>query len=56
MQPELVLAIVIVLSLTFYALLGGADFGGGIWDLLSTGEHATEQRNLISQAITPVWK
>lgn len=37
MQPDFLLAVVMVGSLTLYALLGGADYGGGIWDLLSSG-------------------
>jgi cytochrome bd ubiquinol oxidase subunit II len=25
-------------SVTLYAVLGGADFGGGLWDLLAGGD------------------
>ena len=32
--PEVVAAIM-VLALNAYALTGGADFGGGVWDLLA---------------------
>ena len=56
MQPELLLGVVIIASLTFYVLLGGADYGGGIWDLLSFGERAQQQRDVIARAITPVWE
>ena len=56
MQPELLLGIVIIASLTFYVLLAGADYGGGIWDLLSSGERAQQQRDVIARAITPVWE
>ncbi|MDX1814930.1 MAG: cytochrome d ubiquinol oxidase subunit II, partial [Thermodesulfobacteriota bacterium] len=31
-------------SLMLYALLGGADFGGGVWDLLARGPRADAQR------------
>jgi cytochrome d ubiquinol oxidase subunit II len=34
------LSLVLVLSLTAYALLAGADYGGGLWDLLATGRTA----------------
>ena len=34
--PEIIAGL-IVLSLNAYALLGGADFGGGVWDLLASG-------------------
>jgi cytochrome d ubiquinol oxidase subunit II len=43
-------------ALVFYVLLGGADFGGGIWDLLASGPRAREQRALIERAIGPIWE
>src|SRR5258708_6843691 len=45
-----------VASLILYALLGGADYGGGIWDLFAFGRRAPEQRALIANAIGPVWE
>lgn len=51
-----VLAAVILLALTAYALLGGADFGGGVWDLLASGPRRTRQRALIADAIGPIWE
>jgi len=45
-----------LVSLVIYALLGGADFGGGVWDLLSRGRRAGDQRRLIASAIGPVWE
>lgn len=45
-----------LVSLIFYALLGGADFGGGVWDLLSRGRRAADQRRLVASAIGPVWE
>jgi cytochrome bd ubiquinol oxidase subunit II len=50
------LSVVLVLSLTAYALLGGADFGGGLWDLLASGRTAARQRATIAHAIGPVWE
>ena len=47
---------IILLALTAYVLLGGADFGGGIWDLLADGPRKTRQRELIAHAIGPVWE
>jgi len=43
-------------GLTLYVLLGGADFGGGVWDLLAAGPKRDRQRALISAAIGPVWE
>lgn len=53
--PE-VIAGLIVLALTAYALLGGADFGGGVWDLLASGPRKEEQRKLIADSIAPIWE
>jgi cytochrome bd ubiquinol oxidase subunit II len=50
-------AAVIVLVVTAYAVLAGADFGGGIWDLLAGGATTGEQvRHRIDRSITPVWE
>ncbi|GAA3737004.1 cytochrome d ubiquinol oxidase subunit II [Salinactinospora qingdaonensis] len=45
------------LAVTAYALLGGADFGGGFWDLFAGGSRrGMPQRRLIEHAIGPVWE
>jgi cytochrome d ubiquinol oxidase subunit II len=42
---------------TFYALFGGADFGGGVWDLVAGGpERGERPRALIQRSLTPVWE
>lgn len=53
---ELWIGGIMLVSLTLYALSGGADFGGGIWDLLATGPRAKAQRDTIAQAIAPIWE
>ena len=53
---EQLLAGAMVLALTFYALTGGADYGGGVWDLLAWGSRARAQRALIADAIAPIWE
>jgi cytochrome bd ubiquinol oxidase subunit II len=50
------LGVVMAGGLTAYALLGGADYGGGVWDLLATGPTARGQRSTIARAIGPVWE
>jgi cytochrome d ubiquinol oxidase subunit II len=50
------LAAIILVALTAYVLLGGADFGGGVWDLLASGPRQQQQRHLIAHAIGPVWE
>jgi cytochrome bd ubiquinol oxidase subunit II len=48
---------ILLASVTLYAVLGGADFGGGLWDLLAGGdERGAPARQLIDESITPVWE
>jgi cytochrome d ubiquinol oxidase subunit II len=47
---------IVVLALTAYVLLGGADYGGGVWDLFASGPRREQQRSLIAHAIAPVWE
>ncbi|MEO8338640.1 MAG: cytochrome d ubiquinol oxidase subunit II [Nitrospirota bacterium] len=53
---ELIVAAAIMLSLILYALMGGADFGAGMWDLLAVGPRAARQRKAIADAIGPIWE
>ncbi|MBA2744320.1 MAG: cytochrome d ubiquinol oxidase subunit II [Chthoniobacterales bacterium] len=53
---ELVVAGFMLAALIFYAVTGGADFGGGMWDLLATGPRAGAQRKAIEKAIGPIWE
>ena len=49
-------ALAALIGMTAYALLGGADFGGGVWDLFASGERRREQRLAIQRAMGPVWE
>ena len=51
-----VLAGILALSLNAYVLMGGADYGGGVWDLLASGPRREKQRALVSDAIGPIWE
>jgi cytochrome d ubiquinol oxidase subunit II len=53
--PEIVAGIM-VLALNAYVLMGGADFGGGVWDLLASGPRRDAQRELITKSIAPIWE
>ena len=44
------------LGLIAYAVLGGADFGAGIWNLFAIGPQAKRQSQLINKALGPVWE
>jgi cytochrome bd ubiquinol oxidase subunit II len=51
------LLVVLFAALTAYVLLGGADFGGGFWDLVAGGGPvAMRRRRLIEHALGPVWE
>ncbi len=56
MSAVTALALVMLAALVLYAVLGGADFGGGVWDLLATGPRAKRQRDLVTHALAPVWE
>ncbi|HEX8856467.1 MAG TPA: cytochrome d ubiquinol oxidase subunit II [Thermoleophilaceae bacterium] len=44
-------------TLTAYVVLGGADFGGGFWDLTAGGaQRGGPLRGLLERSITPVWE
>jgi cytochrome d ubiquinol oxidase subunit II len=51
-----VCALAVLVSLTAYVVLAGADFGGGVWDFLASGPRKDQQRELIARAIGPIWE
>jgi cytochrome d ubiquinol oxidase subunit II len=53
---ESIVAGAMLVALMVYALTGGADYGGGMWDLLAAGDRASRQREAIAEAIAPVWE
>ena len=56
MLEELCLALML-LGLTAYVVLGGADFGAGFWDLTAGGaERGARVRGMVKRSIAPVWE
>lgn len=53
--PEIVAGVLLAV-LNAYVLMGGADFGGGTWDLLASGPRRGAQRALIASQIGPIWE
>ncbi|MET0830745.1 MAG: cytochrome d ubiquinol oxidase subunit II [Acidimicrobiia bacterium] len=52
-----VVAAALLLAVIAYAVLGGADFGAGFWDLVAGGDRkGAEPRRVIERAIGPVWE
>jgi cytochrome d ubiquinol oxidase subunit II len=56
MIEQLVLALMLV-GITLYAVLGGADFGAGIWDLTAgSAKGGAHMRGVIERSMGPVWE
>ncbi|MBS1893740.1 MAG: cytochrome d ubiquinol oxidase subunit II [Actinobacteria bacterium] len=56
MLADLCLAL-IILGLTAYAVMGGADFGAGFWDLTAGGAHRGGRvRGMVARSMGPVWE
>ena len=49
-------ALLMLVALVVYTVTAGADFGGGVWDLLASGPRAAAQRKVIEHALAPVWE
>jgi cytochrome d ubiquinol oxidase subunit II len=57
MTLAILMAGVMWLGVTLYALFAGADFGGGFWDLVAGGaKRGQPTRELIEHSIGPVWE
>ena len=57
MKLATVVAVAMFVGVTLYALLAGADFGGGFWDLFAgDAERGAEPRSLIEHSVGPVWE
>ena len=46
----------LLVSVYLYCLLGGADFGAGIIELIARGESRNRTRILVTRAMAPVWE
>ncbi|MDY7101852.1 MAG: cytochrome d ubiquinol oxidase subunit II, partial [Actinomycetota bacterium] len=57
MTLEQAVIAVVWFGVVAYAVFGGADFGGGFWDLVAgSSREAGRRRHLIEEAIAPVWE
>jgi cytochrome d ubiquinol oxidase subunit II len=56
MSIALVALCILWFALIAYAVLGGADFGAGIWDFFAVGNRRPRLRELTNHAIGPVWE
>jgi len=54
---SIVVGVALLGTMAAYALFAGADFGGGIWDLLAgSTERGERPREAIDRSVTPVWE
>jgi cytochrome d ubiquinol oxidase subunit II len=50
-------AVVLFVGVVAYAVLGGADYGAGFWDLTAGGaERGRRPRHLVDEVLAPVWE
>ena len=56
MQPELIVCGILLVAITLYAILGGADFGAGVWEFNLVMRASKKERDLLYRAIGPVWE
>jgi cytochrome d ubiquinol oxidase subunit II len=56
MLADLCLALILA-GITAYAVLGGADFGAGLWDLTAGGDRRGGRvRGMVQRSMSPVWE
>lgn len=56
MVLDYIVIITLWLSIIIYAALGGADFGGGVWDFIAHLSKRKDEQELITSSIGPVWE
>ena len=56
MSIALITLALVWLGFITYVVLGGADFGSGVWDLFASGPTARQQHQFISHVLGPVWE
>jgi cytochrome d ubiquinol oxidase subunit II len=50
-------AVVLFIGVIAYAVLGGADYGAGFWDLTAGGaRRGRRPRHLVDESLAPVWE
>lgn len=56
MGPEVVVYIVMGLALVLYAVLGGADFGAGVWQFNLAFRMPVKEQRFCDRAMGPIWE
>lgn len=56
MAPELIICGILLATITLYAIMGGADFGAGVWEFNTALRASEKEREQLYRAIGPVWE
>lgn len=56
LDPAQGLAAAVLLAMIAYLVTGGADFGGGVWELFARGPRAPAHVRALREAIAPIWE
>ncbi len=56
MAPDVLLYIVTGLALVLYAVLGGADFGAGVWQFNLAFRMPPEEQRFCDRSMGPIWE
>ncbi|GAB5407412.1 MAG: cytochrome d ubiquinol oxidase subunit II [Aureliella sp.] len=56
MNPDVILMLLVVGALAIYAVVGGADFGAGVWEFNTNLRSSDSEKRLLYKAIGPVWE
>ena len=55
-EPAVAIVAVVVAAMVVYLVTGGADFGGGCWELFAGGPRRRQQIEALRRAIAPIWE
>lgn len=56
MSPEVLIYIVMGIALVLYAVLGGADFGAGVWQFNLAFRMPAKEQRFCDRAMGPIWE
>ena len=56
MAPELILFAMMAVGFVLYAVMGGADFGAGIWEFTGLLHASKEEQELTNKSMGPIWE
>jgi cytochrome bd ubiquinol oxidase subunit II len=55
-DPQTLVAVAFLVTMIAYLVSGGAEFGGGVWELFARGPRKHQQVQALRAAIAPIWE